>query len=861
MEKNSKHKLAVSIALVFLLATSAFFAVSLPTVNAAATYPTYSFISAAPNPAGLGQDVFVTSWLDKFPPSFNNLYPLYLWNFTVTITDPTGNVQTRRMQSDPIGGASFAFQPSMLGTWTLRMHHEGTGVLPLNSNNTYLPSDSNVFSLVVQEQQIPGWPSAPLPTGYWTRPINAQNREWSSIAGNWLGVPKIGSPGQISSFNGMGKFNPFTTAPKTAHIVWTKPILPGGLVGQPYSDLGYYSGDSYELKYFPTIIMNGVFYRMIPQTNNVVGTQTGGSGFMAMDLRTGKELWRVANGSINFGQLLDFESGNQHGVIPYLWSTSLNMYDASTGQWLLSFANVTGGSMVQDEKGNILSYVLQSLQGGAERRMVLWNSTQAIMTGRPAGGPTGFGQNDPNYWRPWYTASPYNWNAGIMWNVTVPTLTSLGAPANGAPSIRIINTDAKVIVARYAGAANDTYPVGYVIDVGYSMTDGHQIWVQKRTAIDDIETGSQAGFSFVVGNGIYANFKQETMQWHGFDINTGQLIWKTDPYTNPWGSYYTTIGDGPAYCAYDKLYATAYDGTLHCFDIRTGDNLWNTYIGSSGTETPYGSWPFFGSFVIADGKVYVGNGEHSINHPMYRGENLFCIDANTGDILWKLEGLMMGPVIADGYLLTLNSYDMQQYVIGKGQTETTIQAPLNAVYPGSEVTLTGTVYDLSPGAPAKTPAVSKDSMTPFMEYLYEQQPKPTNTTGVSVDLVAIDINGAATTIGAVTTDETGFFATHWQVPDSAGVYKIVANFATDDSYFGSSALAAITVQEPAPTPTPTPTPVPTEAPTPAPTASPYPTLPPALSNFDPMNIYFAIIAAVVVIVVALAVAVVLIRKK
>ena len=54
-----------------------------------------------------------------------------------------------------------------------------------------------------------------------------------------------------------------------------------------------------------------------------------------------------------------------------------------------------------------------------------------------------------------------------------------------------------------------------------------------------------------------------------------------------------------------------------------------------------------------------------------------------------------------------------------------------------------------------TPAISDESMGPWMEYLYENQAKPTNATGVPVELTAIDPNGNYIQIGSVTSDLTG----------------------------------------------------------------------------------------------------------
>ncbi len=44
----------------------------------------------------------------------------------------------------------------------------------------------NRLHLSYSKHQTPNWPEPPLPTSYWTLPINAQNRRWSTLASNWL---------------------------------------------------------------------------------------------------------------------------------------------------------------------------------------------------------------------------------------------------------------------------------------------------------------------------------------------------------------------------------------------------------------------------------------------------------------------------------------------------------------------------------------------------------------------------------------------------------------------------------------------------------------------------------------------------
>jgi hypothetical protein len=49
-------------------------------------------------------------------------------------------------------------------------------------------------------------------------------------------------------------------------------------------------------------------------------------------------------------------------------------------------------------------------------------------------------------------------------------------------------------------------------------------------------------------------------------------------------------------------------------------------------------------------------------------------------------------------LVTFNSYDNQQYVFGKGQTDVTVSAPQTAIPVGTGALIQGTVTDQSPGA-------------------------------------------------------------------------------------------------------------------------------------------------------------------
>ena len=116
--------------------------------------------------------------------------------------------------------------------------------------------------------------------------------------------------------------------------------------------------------------------------------------------------------------------------------------------------------------------------------------------------------------------------------------------------------------------------------------------------------------------------------------------------------------------------------------------------------------------------------------------------------------------------------------------------------------------DQTPGIAQGTPAISDQWMTPWMEYLYMNQPYPSQATGVPVSIDAVDPNGNFVHIGTATSDISGSYSFQWTPPDVPGKYTIIATFSADNSYYASSGETAVTVGSPSsapasPTPTPT----------------------------------------------------------
>ncbi|MCW4006820.1 MAG: hypothetical protein NWF04_09575 [Candidatus Bathyarchaeota archaeon] len=784
-----------AVAAALLLVSSIFAAVSPATAQDGAD--TYLALAVSPDPVGTGQTLYVVFWLTVYPPTAAGAGGDRWRGMEVTIWKPDGSMETRGpFTSDPVGGAYLLYTPDQVGTYSFQASFPGqtleAGENPQPAGLPYVgtyfkPSTSDVVDVTVQSTPVESWPQADLPSGYWSRPISADLRSWSQISGNWLlGRSNYATAGRI--------YNPYTTAPETSHVVWTKELSFGGLIGGDFGEQSYYSGITYENKFSPPVIMQGkLYYNIYPATPPL-------SGFVCVDLRTGETVWtqngtgpspvtlslagygqnepRLAEGypKLSMGQIFNPDTPNQHGGIPYLWTSGgtgatarWDAYDAVTGAWLYSLSNVSGYTSTFGPKGEILGYLLD----GAGHWIAMWNSSKVEGLW---GGTQG---TEAWQWRP-----PINEildaNTGIEWNTTVA-----GVSGPSALSIQLVDPETNIVIA--AGAEAPFIGFGdKVWFVAYDGVTGAQLWTQEVDIPFSATLGGPAyGANLVAGEGVFAMYEKETMRWHIFDIHSGELLRTTDPRPgSDWGKY---VEGGNI--AYGKLYSAGYDGLMCCWDLNSGDFLWSYSAGVSGEETIYGTWPLV-TGPIADGKIYTYTNEHSPGSPFYRGAKLHCINADNGDGLWSLTGwwghnhYSTGTLaIADGYLVAPNYYDGQIYCFGKGQTVTTVLASPKVASKDSAVLIEGTVLDDSPGAKG-TPAIADAYMDAWMEYLYQQKACPENLDGVQVKLTAVDSNGNSQDIATVTSDAYGKFQTMW-APPAEDAYSIVATFEGSGSYFGS----------------------------------------------------------------------------
>ncbi|MEJ5326870.1 MAG: PQQ-binding-like beta-propeller repeat protein, partial [Candidatus Bathyarchaeia archaeon] len=807
----NKNKTPIAIALILMAAVAVSF-ISLPATNAQ-TYPekkTYAYIIAQPNPVGVGQPVKllfgITDYLNQYPDGWTGI--------TITVETPDGKTETLGpYKTDATGTTGATYVPNRVGTyyfqvhfprqlynWTVRTSRAPTLFGPI----WYAASDSEKYALTVQEEPLPGFPGVPLPTEYWSRPIDDQLREWTSIAGNWVMEPPQ-------------RYAPYNQGPEAPHILWAQPLvkgamsaLGGGLVGGYTADTseidqrGFETGDAYEGLFTPRsspVIIGGVLYFNRYKAD---GSTRVEQEVVAVDLHTGDELWvrNWGNRTLAFGQLFYWDSFNYHGTYAYLWSTvgsTWNCYEASTGRWVYSISNVPSGTQVFGPHGEIIIYTLDLQRGW----MTKWNSTHVErQTKINQYGPTG---STHGSWITAYMGTTLNGTLGIMWNKTIPT----GLPG----SVWAVFLDDIII-------GNEIYGTGFHYMIGDNPIVFWAIslkYGQEGTLLYNVTWQKPMGdvvmwrVAYSAEDRVFVMQAKEPRQLYGFDLDNGRQLWgptETMDYRSVY-SYSGYIVKGQLY------YVSQFAGTVYCYEVKTGKLLWTYYASdpygaSEAWQKEFGAneWPIEICF-ITDGKVYITHSEHSPNQPLPRGAPLICLDAETGDEIFRVNGLLRQTrwggrhLIGDSIMVGMDTYDQRVYAIGKGPSATTVTASPKTTVHGSKVLVEGTVTDISPGTqdsaiklrfPNGVPAVADESMSDWMLYVYKQFPCPANVKGVEVIVEVLDPNGNYYEVARTTSDGSGFFKATFE-PPVPGAYTVIARFAGSKSYWPSHAETAMVVED------------------------------------------------------------------
>jgi hypothetical protein len=891
----AKNKTAAIAIAIFLMLSMTASMMLIPNANAhtpAWKIPTYAYINAAPNPVGVGQRVEVIMWLNLVIDSAAIGNDIRFHGYQLTITGPEGtNTVTFPVVNDTTSAQDYYFTPTKVGTYSLNFTFPGqkytyTELIPSYYgppaqsqylNDTYLASSAST-NLTVQQTPIASYPTTPLPTMYWTRPIYGLNTNWYTISSNWLGNGAPGYFGFLSSYNLGGNGEQLAGAGDlvgslTSHIMWTKPLQQGGVVGGNQTAIEgdtYFEGSAYCQRYDNPIIVDGLLYYNEPISFSGVYEESPPNPIGPTDcvnLQTGQLVWSQQMPELSFAYIYDVQDPNQHGVYPpLLIATSggfgyplvWEAFDAFTGDALFNLTNVPSGTTILGPSGEqlIISSVNYGTPSAPNYYLQEWNSSKLWFNSQTAA---------ISYYTPNNVPSILDGSNPLMldWNFSVPYLntagivTQVGAIYNDR--LLCYSGNLPSMGADFMGPQSDTPYTYFTIGINPSTNLGTILWHQTYNPPPSNITVLEAGIDPV--NRVFVEDYRETGQYVGYSLDTGQRIWGPTP---PQVSldYYGSPASGSLAnaFAYGNMYSSAYGGVLYCYDTKNGNILWTYGNGgpgnstNAGLETPFGDYPTFVN-AIGNGVVYTVTAEHTIETPLFKGALARAINATTGKEIWTLsdytgEFASFSYAMADGYNTWFNGYDNSIYVVGRGPSATTVTAPDIGVTTATPITITGTVMDFSAGTkqpeqaadfPYGVPCASDASMSAWMSYVYQQQPEPTNFTGVPVTLTETDVNHNTYVIGTTTTNAMGVYGFVW-TPPILGNYTIVATFAGSLGYYGSSASTYIYASSPAPTA--------------APTASP----PTGLATTSTVELGIVAIAIIIIIIGAVIV-LLLLRKR
>jgi len=834
MKRNYCQPKIVTMALILLLTVSAT-SLLLPEANAH-TPPleirTYAYITVAPNPVGVNQPVRILMWLDQTFRDANprtNDYRFHNYKLTITKPDDTTETKTWDVCEDTTSSQGYSYTPNQVGTYTLKFEFPGQDYNEYSHNpnsdyvnDTYTASSAST-KLIVQEDPIEHYPSVPLPVEYWTRPIYGENTDWWSISSDYFGE---GSPQQAR------KYIPDAVGPLTSHVMWTKALQSGGVVGGDNLEIQgdtYFEGTSRLTRFRNPIILCGKLYFTEPVSYLAASGPT-----KCVDLRTGELIWSRSDvPTLSFGHIFKVWTIDNIGVIqPILFTRNFGLaFDADTGDRLFNVTNVPSGTSAMGTNGEELRYVMMNAGTNTNPDWYLaqWNSSKLwdYSGSRLAVEDTvDAGVSDPQS-----SEYRYDWNVSIPWRnvmgsetwVTNADLTISKGSSNPVTVIATFYND--ILLCR-----NGSLPTSRLALSGISITPytyfavnlnpdkgaiGSILWMKTYEPPGDNINVFQGGFD--PESRVFIEYYKQTAQWVAYNMDTGERLWTTESQTDVNAlEYYGNIRSSAAVAqlAYGKLYSSGFGGLCFCYDLKTGNRLWTYGNGGPGNSTnagfSTGGQPYYPLFIdaIANGVVYLETTEHTVQTPIYKGAMKRAINATDGTEIWTLSGWTSGGggfpsyAVADGFATWFNGYDSQIYVVGKGPSATTVTASPKVTVQGSSVLVEGTVIDTAAGTnqdeqaarfPNGVPAVSDESMTDWMAYVYQQKPFPEDVEGVKVFLKILDPNGdwySAT----VTTDRNGRFSHMW-APAIAGEYHVTAMFEGSKSYYASQETTTFGVDQ------------------------------------------------------------------
>ena len=766
--------------------------------------PTFMQLSVNPSPVGRGQTLFINAFMTK--PSITATVGGATTNYVgiwIRMTKPDQTTYDfPPKESDPTGGTWNTWEPDQVGEYTFQAFYPGQHVdetvsamfaAPTTYDFYYDPSESVVVTVTVQEDAVEWIYRTPgAPEEYWTRPIYATNWDWDEIGGHWygLGVPAFANTG---GYDATGNYQPHSEGPETPHIVWSKSTHMGGLPGGAVTgnQETNYMSTTITKYFFEPIILNGILYyaKMEGPAGNV-------HTWEALNIHSGEVLWTRPAGEsgsevLRMGSIQVHHSIQEYGSWAHIYGaegggffggiSALKVYDAWTGDYIATIESPQSPSYIVQEGGTTPGSILGYYSSGGN--LVLWNSSKLL-------GPTNIGF-DLNY----NPSGTIPWSDGIQWEMPIPN------QVNGNPvSLGVSAVTRDVILVRSAPTPGMwvSLSYGWQVTAGLDATTGELLWGPINQTLPYYE---DIGF-IAAGDGVYVLHNKDSNEAYVYSLTDGSLI--RGPIQLE-GNAWSTLSRS-ADIAYGLCYVWDTGGWVNAINVTTGDIEWSFNRGSSGYDTPYGTYLLWYNDAIADGKIYLSEGA-MYNPPLHPARTI-CLNATTGELIWSILSYTgrQCPAIADGHMIVWNSFDMKIYCFGKGSTETTATVQNDIIPVDSTALIKGSVMDISAGSkqdgvvqrfPNGIPAVADEDMREWMEYVYMQQRHPRDTLGrdvrgVTVNITAMDPNNNTRDLGTATTDALGNYVFEFE-PEVPGMYQLIVTFEGSGSYWRSSATTYVKV--------------------------------------------------------------------
>jgi outer membrane protein assembly factor BamB len=479
-------------------------------------------------------------------------------------------------------------------------------------------------------------------------------------------------------------------------LVWTGP--PGFSVGQSaFSGAGYVS----DLKMFldptlgwnlpdpsqpPTLAWNLTSTQSVAAGACVYGDGKlfiGGNDYVlkAVDAKTGTLIWKVS-GSSSFIYGMTYADGKVfHGGL----DNNLRAWDANTGNLLWTYNPHTFYGQWASSPGYAYGMVYEHNQ---DTYLYALNATTGQLVWRQKGPGIGYSNvfdiadgkiycqmGESQYRDPangQYAQSEYDcynaYTGQLIWTMPMENNAPQNSQCIAYGNLYVIPTQSQSV----PGVWTYTFGAAGSISEMWCISSQSADWSMflnnpTHTAYGSGPTNLALKWHFTTGgpvvspatcaNGIiYFGSSGIDYNIYAVKADTGAKIWSFKTGYMVYSQVAVVNG---------KVYTGADDGNVYCIDAATGTQVWKTSAGGIATGGPallaggIGYSQLRSSPVVLNGRVYVGSLDG----------NLYCLDANTGTIIWKFTGVqpntvLASPTISDNAIYIAS--DRGGYVVGQG---------------------------------------------------------------------------------------------------------------------------------------------------------------------------------------------------